>query len=217
MLIEYVIYEHGTVILEIGWCDDNYMLHAIYTHLNRPWNSSKDDEMNTSMQTKIIFISLFVFLLLLLLKSVLKALWDNSHSIRFRSLRMRCSSSCFHKQFPIMISFVQSSLDCASADVGAVATVTHRNDSDYNNNYKFRKSKWASRKTKKNKRSGRHNFCTTYEGQFLVKIVHESALPQWTNINKEIFAYSDAVNTIYYQRWRLSRKTINLYFAWDAI
>lgn len=39
---------------------------------------------------------------------VLKALWDNLHSIRFRSLRMRCSSSCFHKQFPIMISFVQS-------------------------------------------------------------------------------------------------------------
>lgn len=49
----------------------------------------------------------------------------------------------------------------------------------------------------------------------MFKIVR--CLNERTNINKEIFAYFDAVNTIYYQRWRLSRKAINLYFAADAI
>lgn len=61
--------------------------------------------------------------------------------------------------------------------------------------------------------SVRHTTDSSLSRSYMLKIVR--CLNERTNINKEIcaLAYFDAVNTIYYQRWRLSRKTINLYFA----
>lgn len=152
MLIEYVIYKHGTVILEIGWCDDNYMLHAIYTHFNRPWNfwDRKGEMTKYTQNTKIIFISWFVVFLLLLLK----LFWKRYGTIytRYDFDRFECDvhHHVFTSNFQLW-SHLFNPLDCVSAaDAVAVATVIHRNDSDYNNNYKFRKSKWASRKTRNN-------------------------------------------------------------------
>lgn len=104
-----------------------------------------EKERDEDMQTKIIFISLFVFLLLLL-----KLFWKRYGTIytRYDFDRFECDAHhhVFTSNFQLW-SHLFNPLDCARADVAAVATVIQRNDSDYNNNYKFRKSKWASRKT----------------------------------------------------------------------
>lgn len=97
----------------------------------RWWNT------HNNLLFKILNASFFV---------VWNILWDNLNSIWFQSLRMRCSSSCFHKRFSIMISFVVIPVRlCHRFWCCYCCCHCHssRNDRDYNNNYIFRKSKWA--------------------------------------------------------------------------
>lgn len=134
-------------------------------------------------------------------------------AIIFSTLFVRCRWNCFEnvmRQFTLdtisiasncdvhhhvftsnfqLWSHLFNALDCATdfAAATAAAVVIHRNDRDYNNNYIFRKSKWASRKRERKTRDIAaiwHTRDSSLSRSYMLKIVR--CLFMNEHIHKEI-------------------------------